>query len=235
MRISELARRAGVAPSAVRWYEEVGILPAPGRQANGYRDYGEADLSRLRLVLSLRRLGLGPADAGRIARLCLERGAIDLDLAPLLAEQRAAIARQRADLDRLDAELIDLELTIEAAGRARRAQEGIEMTDEIRVCNQPIRVLFVCTGNSARSQIAEALLERYGGPDFEVDSAGTQPRQVNPLAVQVLAEHQIDCVEPSEGVADMADAGAARHTLDRDAKLFAHRATFRGSRAARSS
>ena len=192
MRISELARRAGVAPSAVRWYEEVGILPAPGRQANGYRDYGEADLSRLRLVLSLRRLGLGPEDAGRIARPCLERGAIDLDLAPLLAEQRAAIARQRADLDRLDAELIDLELTIEAAGRARRAQEGIEMTDEIRVRNEPIRVLFVCTGNSARSQIAEALLERYGGPDFEVDSAGTQPRQVNPLAIQVLAEHQID-------------------------------------------
>lgn len=56
----------------------------------------------------------------------------------------------------------------------------------------PIRVLFVCTGNSARSQIGEALLEHYGGMDFEVDSAGTEPRGVNPLAVRVLAEHHID-------------------------------------------
>jgi arsenate reductase len=192
MRISELARRAGVAPSAIRWYEEAGILPAPERRPNGYRDYGEDDLSRLRLVLSLRRLGLGPEAAGRLARLCVERRAVDLDLGPLLAEQHAAIDRQRADLDRLDSELIDLELTIEAVGRARAKQEGIEMADEIHVHNQPIRVLFVCTGNSARSQIAQALLERYGGPDFEVESAGTEPRGANPLAVRVLAEHRID-------------------------------------------
>ena len=56
----------------------------------------------------------------------------------------------------------------------------------------PIRVLFVCTHNSARSQIAEALLQRYGGAEFEVDSAGTEATRVNPLAVQVLAELGID-------------------------------------------
>lgn len=193
MRISELARRAGVAPSAVRWYEEVGILPSPARTPSGYRAYDEDDLSRLRLVVSLRRLGLGPEDAGRLARLCLERGAIDLDLAPLLAEQRAAIGRQRTDLDRLDAELIDLEFTIEAVARAGASRKDGTVTNEpIRVRNRPIRVLFVCTGNSARSQIGEALLELYGSPDFEVESAGTQPRGVSPIAIQVLAEHRID-------------------------------------------
>jgi arsenate reductase len=57
---------------------------------------------------------------------------------------------------------------------------------------EPIRVLFVCTGNSARSQIAEALLQRIGGPDFAVQSAGTQPRGVHPLAIRVLAEIGID-------------------------------------------
>ena len=57
---------------------------------------------------------------------------------------------------------------------------------------RPIRVLFVCTGNSARSQIAEALLEHYGGDDFEVDSAGTVPKGVNPLTITVLAEMGID-------------------------------------------
>jgi len=59
------------------------------------------------------------------------------------------------------------------------------------MANEPIRVLFVCTGNSARSQIAEALLNRFGGDDFEVESAGTQPRGVNPLAIAVLAENGI--------------------------------------------
>jgi len=56
----------------------------------------------------------------------------------------------------------------------------------------PIRVLFVCTGNSARSQLAEALLGQFGGSDFEVQSAGTEPKGVNPFAVEVLAKRGID-------------------------------------------
>jgi arsenate reductase len=186
MKVSELARRAGVAPSAVRFYEQSGVLPYAPRRANGYREYGASELARLRLVVALRRLGLAPVDAGRLAALCMERGEVDLDLAPLIATQRAAVERQRSDLDRLDAELTDLELTIQAAGRARRSSEGSAMSVE------PIRVLFVCTGNSARSQIAEALLRDFGGADFEVFSAGTEPKGVNPFAVRVLAEIEID-------------------------------------------
>lgn len=191
MRILELAERAGVAPSAIRWYEAAGVLPKPARLSSGYRTYNEDDLARLRLVLSLRRLGLAPSDAGRLAGLCLERGAVDLDLAPLLAEQRANIAQQREDLERLDAELIDLELTIAAVAR-RRAAEEEPMTDAISMRHAPIRVLFVCTGNSARSQLAEALLTHHGQPDFEVASAGTEPRGVHPLAVETLAGYGID-------------------------------------------
>lgn len=56
----------------------------------------------------------------------------------------------------------------------------------------PSRVLFVCTHNSARSQIAEALLQQMGGADFEVHSAGTEETRVHPLAIRVLAEHGID-------------------------------------------
>lgn len=56
----------------------------------------------------------------------------------------------------------------------------------------PIRVLFVCTGNSARSIMAEALLRRHGGDRFEVSSAGTEPRGVNPLTLRVLADAGID-------------------------------------------
>jgi arsenate reductase len=58
--------------------------------------------------------------------------------------------------------------------------------------SRPIRVLFVCTGNSARSQIAEALLRQHGGGAFEVASAGTEPKGVNPLTVRILREVGID-------------------------------------------
>ncbi|MDO8483744.1 MAG: arsenate reductase ArsC [Candidatus Limnocylindrales bacterium] len=58
--------------------------------------------------------------------------------------------------------------------------------------DQPIRVLFVCTGNSARSVMAEALVRHKGGSNFEVHSAGTEPRGVNPLTLRVLAEAGID-------------------------------------------
>lgn len=57
---------------------------------------------------------------------------------------------------------------------------------------KPLRVLFVCTGNSARSQMAEAVLRQIGRGDFETFSAGTDPRGVNPLTIQVLANAGID-------------------------------------------
>jgi len=56
----------------------------------------------------------------------------------------------------------------------------------------PIRVIFVCTGNSARSQMAEALLRHFGGGRFEVASAGVDPRGVHPLAIAALAKVGID-------------------------------------------
>jgi len=52
----------------------------------------------------------------------------------------------------------------------------------------PIRVLFLCTGNSARSVIAEALLRDLGGYGFEVYSAGTRPRGINPYTERVLRD-----------------------------------------------
>ena len=54
------------------------------------------------------------------------------------------------------------------------------------------RVLILCTGNSARSQMAEGLLRRLAGDRFEVHSAGTRPGGVRPEAVQVMREAGID-------------------------------------------
>lgn len=56
----------------------------------------------------------------------------------------------------------------------------------------PIRVLFVCTHNSARSVMAEILLRRKGGAAFEAFSAGTEPGAVRPLTLRVLQEGGFD-------------------------------------------
>jgi arsenate reductase (thioredoxin) len=54
------------------------------------------------------------------------------------------------------------------------------------------RVLFLCTGNSARSQIAEAFLRKYAGDHFEAHSAGLEPKALNPLTVKVMEEVGFD-------------------------------------------
>ncbi len=56
-----------------------------------------------------------------------------------------------------------------------------------------IRVLFLCTGNSARSQMAEAFLRKYGGDRFEVYSAGLDPAKgIHPLTIKVMEERGFD-------------------------------------------
>lgn len=50
------------------------------------------------------------------------------------------------------------------------------------------RVLFLCTGNSARSQMAEAFLRHYAGDRYEAQSAGLEPKGLNPLTLKVMQE-----------------------------------------------
>jgi len=54
------------------------------------------------------------------------------------------------------------------------------------------RVLFICVHNSARSQMAEAYLKKFGGDAFEVESAGLEPGKLNPYVVRALEEDGID-------------------------------------------
>lgn len=59
------------------------------------------------------------------------------------------------------------------------------------------KVIFLCTGNSARSQMAEAFLKKYGSEYFEVYSAGFEPKGINPYTVKVMNEKGIDMSDHS--------------------------------------
>jgi DNA-binding transcriptional MerR regulator len=117
MRISELAVRAGVPVSTVRYYERIGLLPTPERTDAGYRDYDEDSATRLLFVSRARGLGIGceqiaellPAwrgsDCGsardRIARLIDEKQA---EIAARIAELSAFTAQLQTVRESLDAE-----------------------------------------------------------------------------------------------------------------------------------
>lgn len=70
------------------------------------------------------------------------------------------------------------------------------------------RVLFVCTHNSARSQMAEAFLDRLGGDRFEAESAGLEPGKLNPIVVAAMKEEGIDISgNATQSVFDLLKAG----------------------------
>ena len=76
-----------------------------------------------------------------------------------------------------------------------------------------VKVLFVCVHNAARSRMAEALLRELGGPRFEVTSAGFEPREVNPLVVEALAQIglSLPSTAPQPSVFDLFKAGRHFH------------------------
>lgn len=122
MRIGELADRAGVPADTVRFYERQGWLPRPPRLDNGYREYAEADVEHLRLLIDLRRLELPLDEAARLASYCHSGHCADTsaELPGLIANRRAEVAERMARLHDLDARLADLERHIVRARPARR-------------------------------------------------------------------------------------------------------------------
>jgi arsenate reductase len=81
------------------------------------------------------------------------------------------------------------------------------MIGSTRTLARPTRVLFVCTGNAARSQIAEAILRQWGGPTFAPFSGGTNPRRISPHTLRVLEEAGIEATDlRSKSIAEFVNA-----------------------------
>jgi DNA-binding transcriptional MerR regulator len=120
MRIGELAREVGVSTDTVRFYERSGWLPRASRRRNAYREYGDADVEHLRLLIDLRRLDLPLEDAARIASWCHSGHCADstAELPRLIEHRRSEIADRIARLQALDARLAGL---LGHLGRPRRS------------------------------------------------------------------------------------------------------------------
>lgn len=104
MRIGALASRLGTTPHSIRFYERRGLLPGVHRTDNGYREYTETELQRLRLLIGLRQLDLPLHQASELAGLCAA-GRCD----EVSDELKAIIPIKRADLRRRIEELVFLD------------------------------------------------------------------------------------------------------------------------------
>jgi DNA-binding transcriptional MerR regulator len=120
MRIGELAHEVGVSTDTVRFYERSGWLPRASRRDNAYREYSEADVEHLRLLIDLRRLDVPLEDAARIAGWCHSGHCADstAELPRMIEVRRAEIADRIAGLQALDARLAGL---LGHLGRPRRS------------------------------------------------------------------------------------------------------------------
>ena len=137
MRIGELAKAVGTTPRTIRYYEEIGLLPdAEEREAGAHRTYGEEDVVLLKELLRLKNLlGVSLEElrglvADEAARRVMREEFLSDDTTPsrraelldqlerILEHQLSLIARQRAELNALQAELLERRAKI-----ARRRDE----------------------------------------------------------------------------------------------------------------
>ena len=98
-RIAEVAELTGFTPSALRYYEDTGVLPPPARSPSGYRTYDERDVARLRLVARAKDLG---CTLEEIAALVQVREADEC--APVKHRLRSLVEEKRAEVQRLIAD-----------------------------------------------------------------------------------------------------------------------------------
>ncbi|HET9975274.1 MAG TPA: MerR family transcriptional regulator [Streptosporangiaceae bacterium] len=112
MRIGELAGLVGISTRAIRHYHDVGLLAEPARKANGYREYSLRDAVELARVRRLTELGLSLDEVGDALA-----GDAGRDLAEILRELDADLARQEADLRQRRARLTELLRQAEAGGQ----------------------------------------------------------------------------------------------------------------------
>ena len=148
---------------------------------------------RWRLLLALAQSDLRVMEL--IKRVEQPQNLVSYHLQRLRKEKLVQVRRSGADSREVyySLNLDEIHRLYVAAGEMLHPALGETADNEASLDALPnIRVLFLCTHNSARSQMAEGILRSFGHGKIEVFSAGTEPAQVHPLAVRAMQEMNID-------------------------------------------
>lgn len=109
MKIKQLAQATGVDVETVRYYEKQGLLPAPARLANGYRDYNTQHLERLAFIRHCRALDMPLASVARLLKVVDDDHGRVQEVDVLVAEQLARVRARLESMRALERQLLQLQ------------------------------------------------------------------------------------------------------------------------------
>jgi MerR family transcriptional regulator, copper efflux regulator len=117
MNIGQAAKASGVSAKMIRYYESVELVPAADRRASGYRDYGSADVHRLRFVRRARDLGFSMEQIRDLLRLWSDRARSNAEVKGIALDHVAELEERARHLTEMADTLRHLALACEGDGR----------------------------------------------------------------------------------------------------------------------
>jgi len=108
MKIGEISLESGIASKTIRYYESVGLLPAPPREENGYRDYDTSHLESLKFVHRARTLGFSLKDISKLLDLWQDSDRTSADVKRLTQRHIDDIEKRINELESMRSTLIHL-------------------------------------------------------------------------------------------------------------------------------
>jgi Cu(I)-responsive transcriptional regulator len=97
--IGQAAKRSGVPPKTIRYYEEIGLIGPAGRTAAGYRDYGPAEVETLKFIQRARSLGFSVKDVGDLLALWRDRERASADVRRIALDHVRAVEAKIGELE----------------------------------------------------------------------------------------------------------------------------------------
>lgn len=108
MNIGTASEASGVSQRMIRHYEKIGLVPAPARRGSGYRDYGDADVHRLRFIANARDLGFPIEEIRALLGLWSDRKRSSAEVKALAQTRAAELGRKARMLDAMRSSLMEL-------------------------------------------------------------------------------------------------------------------------------
>ena len=108
MNIGQASEASGVSQRMIRHYEKIGLIPEAARRESGYRDYGSADVNRLRFVAQARDLGFPIEEIRSLLSLWVDKARSSADVKALATARAEELGRKARALEAMRATLLDL-------------------------------------------------------------------------------------------------------------------------------
>jgi Cu(I)-responsive transcriptional regulator len=187
--ISEAARASGLSAKALRYYERIGLIIPAGRRRNGYRDYDDTDVQRLRFIHRARSLGFSVQECRELLALYEDRRRTSAEVKRIALERIAAVERKIRELEAMRRALMAL------AERCHGdAQPDCPILDDL-------------------AGITPAV-DGSAGPWLEQDDCGTDKAEPGPHDIRAVRDDALDRPQPGERRRDV-DAAIGRISAPR--------------------